>query len=265
MKQDFFLSLTIAAAITLTGILLLLSYGEKNRLAHAASQFHGETIERGAKLYHDNCRNCHGIKGEGVGQLGPPLNNSSFFTQRLSEVGYQGTLKQYVHTTTSYGRMMGTRQMYAGNGSTAVMVPWSQENGGPLRHDELSDITEFVLNWEATATGKIVFEELVLPTSNLHDLKVVKRGKTVFHTNCSSCHQYQPDFNNGAVGPDLTELQTQFTNRKSMLSFEEHLRHSVLLPMDNIAAGYKGVTEQQACGAILTETELAAVTGYLSQ
>src|SRR3989304_9350546 len=86
--------------VLLTGGMLL-AYGineqarmDEYKVAQAAS-----AIEAGAALFDNNCRGCHGVQGEGVVGLCPPLNDRFFFTERMKEVGWPGTLEDYIITT----------------------------------------------------------------------------------------------------------------------------------------------------------------------
>jgi len=40
----------------------------------------------GHKLYTEKCQNCHGAKGEGLGQLYPPLNDSAYLRQHREQL-----------------------------------------------------------------------------------------------------------------------------------------------------------------------------------
>ncbi|MEQ8672034.1 MAG: c-type cytochrome [Aggregatilineales bacterium] len=61
---------------------------------------------------------------------------------RLAQIGYGGTLESYIVTTLIHGRP----------GSSAVwpaaMVSWSDRTGGPLRDDQIQDITNYILNFD---------------------------------------------------------------------------------------------------------------------
>ncbi len=45
-----------------------------------------QTFKQGKILYEVNCANCHGLKGEGLGALIPPLAQSDYLTLRRSEL-----------------------------------------------------------------------------------------------------------------------------------------------------------------------------------
>lgn len=61
---------------------------------------------------------------------------------RLTNLGWGGTLYSFVYTTLVHGRPVSSS--YWGQ----PMAAWSQTAGGPLRADELADITQFILNWD---------------------------------------------------------------------------------------------------------------------
>src|SRR5512139_3716706 len=108
--------------VLLTGGMLL-AYGineqarmDEYKVAQAAS-----AIEAGAAIFDNNCKGCHGVQGEGVAGLCPPLNDRYFFTERMKEVGWTGTLEDYIISTVAGGRLVSTRpELYPGGGKPAM-------------------------------------------------------------------------------------------------------------------------------------------------
>ena len=131
----------IALAVVYTG------YGELDRLSNYEDRFAGRSIENGAKLFETNCIGCHGVQGQGIPGVAPALNSEAFFTTRLQDVGYSGSLQSYIELTIASGRPVGSGQ-YA-----AVMPTWGEEYGGPLRPDQVGDLASYILNWESTAVA----------------------------------------------------------------------------------------------------------------
>lgn len=60
---------------------------------------------------------------------------------RLSIVDWNGTLEAFIFTTISSGRPVSTSYW------PQPMPAWSQTAGGPLREDQIQDLTNYVLNW----------------------------------------------------------------------------------------------------------------------
>ncbi|MEE4135683.1 MAG: cytochrome c [Desulforhopalus sp.] len=263
MKQVLITAL--CSAVLLAGTLALIVSGEQERLQRDTAIQAGKVIEQGARLYGLHCRTCHGSRGEGVGQLGPALGDRHFFTARLQEVGWQSTLEEYIVSTTTHGRLMGTRPIYAGNGLNAVMPPWHRSSGGMLRTDEIADLTAFIVNWEATATGKLELAVLALPEQNLQDPRTIARGEQVFGQHCARCHQHHPDTASASVGPNLGNIALAAAGRREGLDALEYIRESILIPAAHRPDGYTAIPEEQECGAVLAESELAAVIAFLSR
>jgi len=61
---------------------------------------------------------------------------------RLNQIGWGGTLESYVVTTLIHGRPGSI------NYWPQAMVSWSDRTGGPLRDDQIQDITNYILNWD---------------------------------------------------------------------------------------------------------------------
>lgn len=255
----------IGSAVLLAVLLTYLVAVEDGRLENTSATSSAKSIEQGAALYSLHCRSCHGNRGEGIGQLGPALGTAHFFTARKAETGWLSTLEDFITATTEYGRMMATRPIYAGNGSTAVMPPWHQKYGGPLRSDEVRALVAFIMNWEATATGKVQLVELKLPAADPQDPQTIVRGKEVFNAHCSRCHQYSESKPTTVDGPDLSEITTRVAEQYKDMNSLAFIKESVLLPMATIAAGYEDVAREHPCGATLTQSELTAAGAYLLQ
>jgi len=63
---------------------------------------------------------------------------------RLGQVGWTGDLHGYIVTTLIHGRP-GSGLVWP---NSEGMAAWSQTAGGPLRSDQIEDITQYILNWD---------------------------------------------------------------------------------------------------------------------
>lgn len=86
-----------------------------------------ESIERGALLYANNCRTCHGIKGEG--SVGPQLNKPDFQDQDPLVLRNNRNL---LLRTLSCGR------------AGTLMPAWLDTNGGALNERQVEHIVNFL-------------------------------------------------------------------------------------------------------------------------
>jgi len=251
--------------IALTSIVLII-YGlnEKDRMAEASLEQQAQSIEVGAGLFANNCTGCHGTKGEGIPGLCPPLNDKNFFEGRMKEVGWAGSLQDYIISTVSAGRLVSTRpDQYAGQGKP-VMPAWSDEYGGPLRPDQIHDLAQFILNWESTATGEVVIEALPTPTFSPEDLKdPVARGKQVFlNRGCTGCHTID-GLSTGVVGPNLTKIGTVAATRVPTQSAEEYIRESILNPSAHVVEGFQDNIMPKNFGDLIPAAELDDLVAFL--
>lgn len=253
----------LVTALALLACLVVVWAGEPARIQRQQQVQHALAIQNGADLYYDNCRTCHGDQGEGIGQLGPELNGKNYFSQRLAEVGWLDTLEAYTYATIAQGRLMATRPMYAGNTSTAVMVPWLEAYGGSLRPDQISDLTAFVANWEATATGRLTLPVLEIPKTNLSDPRLIERGRAVYPQHCGSCHTLRGFVTASQKGPDLSQIGRIAESRVAGLSAEEYIRESFLVPNAFIVEGYDPQSLGYHCGGIMRVSDLDAVVAFL--
>lgn len=250
--------------VTITAVAVVI-YGlnEERRMARFAQAQHAEAIEVGASLYEINCSGCHGLKGEGIIGLCPPLNDAHFFTDRLAEVGWAGTLEDYVVATVSSGRLSSTRQdEFPGQGSPA-MPAWSDHYGGPLRLDQIRAIAAFVLNWEATARGEVVLPELPTPTPRPEEIDdPVFRGRRVFlDSGCGGCHTID-GLSDAIIAPNLSHIGTVAETRVPDQTAEEYIRESILDPSASIVEGYPDVMPK-IFAELLTSEELEDLLAFL--
>lgn len=224
-----------AIAIIVSSILLLVwGFQEPVKLEESEVKQVAESIEFGAKLYTDNCAICHGLRGEGV--FGPPFNDAHFFTKRLVEVGWAGTMEDFIVATASSGRPVSTRpDQWPGQPESVWKMPaWSTEYGGPLRPDQIRAIAAYIMNWEPAATGTAQPPTVIdLPGLRLAD--PVNRGKAVFtQAGCIACHTIE-GVSTGTVGPVLTTIGTVAETRVEGLTAEDYIHTSIVDPNAFIA------------------------------
>jgi mono/diheme cytochrome c family protein len=265
MRIQTQVSLGLFFTLALTLLLTQAAWREPTRMAHAQRRQRAAAIEIGATLYEANCRTCHGSRGEGVGQLGPALAEKKFFTDRLTEVGWQDTLEAYIIATSSHGRLMATRPMYAGNATTAVMPPWLDRYGGPLRNDQIGNIAAFILNWGPTALGEVELVQLVVPKTNAADPQTISRGRRVFMDNCARCHRIPQAGQPEKAGPDLTHIAKTAAARRldAEMSAEDYIRESFLIPNAYIVEGFEPDKIGHHCGGLLSVRQLDEVVAFL--
>jgi mono/diheme cytochrome c family protein len=148
------------------GIILIVgwvAFNEQGRMAEFTQQYEARSIERGATIFESNCSTCHGTSGQGIPSRAPALRNPRLFNgERLAEMGWEGTLENYVQNAITGGRP-NSGAYWNGN----VMPTWGQEFGGPLRPDQVQDVARFVLNWRSAALDTEnppqVLQDFVLP------------------------------------------------------------------------------------------------------
>jgi len=213
----------IALLAMATIFVLFVARDEPARLPAEEANFAARSVENGALLFEANCVGCHGVQGKGIPGVAPSLNSPEFFTTRLQEVGYTGSLRSFIEGTVNAGRPVDSGQY------SAKMATWGQEYGGPLRPDQISDLASFVLNWETTAvTGEPVAAEPT-PTPLASDASPVEIGAAAYTAQgCAGCHG-EPG-GAGLVGPNLGGLATRAGSTVPGLSAEEYIHQSIVQP-----------------------------------
>jgi mono/diheme cytochrome c family protein len=246
-----------------TVILVVYGFNEEDRMAQESERQQGRAIEVGAGLFESNCSGCHGLKGEGITGLCPPLNDGEFFTTRMKEVGWSGSLEDYIISVVASGRAASTRpDEYAGQGSPA-MPAWSDIFGGPLREDQIQSISQFILNWESTALEDVVIEELATPPpSPEEESDPVARGQRVYlDTGCGGCHTID-GLSAGTVGPNQTTIGTTAETRIPGMSAEDYILESILDPSAFVVEGYPENVMPKNYDELLEANEISDLVAF---
>ena len=246
-----------------TVILVIYGFNEEDRMAHEGESQHAQAIEVGASLFENNCSGCHGLKGEGITGLCPPLNDGQFFTTRMKEVGWSGSLEDYVISVVASGRAASTRPgEYAGQGNPA-MPAWSDKFGGPLREDQIESIAQFVLNWESTALEEYVIEDLATPPpSPEEEADPVARGQRVYlDSGCGGCHTIE-GISAGTVGPNQTTIGTMSGTRVPDMSAEDYMLESILDPSAFVVEGYPDNVMPKNYSESLSSEQLSDIVAF---
>lgn len=218
------------------GLLLYFGFREDKVLSHSADTQLAEKIEVGAVLFVHNCGECHGV--DGLGGKGPAFNDAYFFTDRLADVGWGGTLEEYIIATASSGRVQSSRPEQYPGGGVPAMPAWSLNYGGPLRDDQIENIAKYIMNFEQAALGNISQAE-VIPEPSSRLASPVFRGQTAFISGgCNACHAI-PGLSDAAVGPSLAEIKTTAAERVPGLAAEDYIRQSIMEPNAYVVEGYQ--------------------------
>jgi len=244
-------------------ILLYVGFVEEERMTEFEDFQTAQKIEVGAALFENNCRGCHGTRGEGITGLAPSLNDEFFFTQRLEEVGWQGALEDYIISTVSSGRQISTRpELYPGAGIPA-MPTWSEQYGGPLRLDQIEDISAFIMNWEPTALGLVEITEFSTSTPSVEELDdPVARGMVAYEQyGCGACHTIE-GLSAGAVGPNLTKVGEVAITRNEGVSADDYIRNSIVDPSAYIVENFEDLM-LKTYGDTLSQNELDDLVAFL--
>jgi mono/diheme cytochrome c family protein len=235
-----------------------------------------QAIEVGAELFDINCKGCHGPQGEGTPGLCPPLNDKYFFTGRLKDVGWSGSLEDYVVATVSSGRLASTRpDQYPGNVSPA-MPAWSDHYGGPLREDQIRYIAAFVMNWESTAPDRQQAPVLAGPpvgtdiTQQLPAGDAAKGEALATSQGCVGCHVASTTGPAWLPKPDQPGIgaraETRFTDAGytgKATSPDQYLLESIVDPSAYKVPGFDTVQMPATYGQALTAQDAADLIAYM--
>jgi mono/diheme cytochrome c family protein len=272
----------LGAVIISIGLMGLLLLWEPVRMEAQTANWDGRSIEKGAEIWNSNCNVCHGV--EGKGGTGPALNSKYFFTQRLKDLSYTGTMRDFVGSTVTSGRPSRAVSQWS------VMMPtWSNRFGGPLRDDQIVNVTNFVLNWEEEALQQTDEEDPWIPfqdapssgdaggeATGASASAPVASGprppQQLFTQNrpdgmgCYACHNIdapQTTTERGLIGPNLGNLPETAGTRVPGMSADEYVHTSIISPNEHVVEGYMAGVMLQDFGTEMTEEEINGLVAWL--
>lgn len=266
---------TLLTVLTL-GVFAFSGFTEEARMQVWTDEQHAKSIEQGADLYAQACASCHGLQGQGVPGLCPPLNSKDFFTTRLQEAGWSGSLRDYVVSTIAAGRMASTRpDQYVGNGRPA-MPSWSDEYGGPFRSDQIENLADFILNWEEEALAQPDVTEPTIEgvgtdiTQELPEGDVARGEQIAVSQGCTGCHvtqavgpAWQPSATEPGIGERAETRYQQDDYTGNATSAEEYLLESTVQTNVFIVEGFQPNIMPQNYGDLITAQQAADLIAYM--
>lgn len=236
---------TIAFMLTMI-IMGFAALREPARMEQFTEIREGRQVAVGAKIYKDQCATCHGEEGRAetctdasgnpIGCQGFPLNHAPLLcgdtSTRMEAMGWDGTKFDFIKVVTAAGR-------------GPIMPTWSERYGGPMRDDQVEDVTMFVLNWETEelcAEPQFVYEWPELAEDFLAQDDIAEgdaeRGAELYAITyaCTSCHGNLDDPESAQVGPWLGELPEIGGTRVEGQDTLQYTYESILYPNAYIVA-----------------------------
>ena len=117
---------------------------ESNRQDEAREEQAERIAERGARIFVQNCRSCHGLDGEGF--IAPALNTPAFlilgenneFGVPATAAGEADAIRTFLRNTINCGR------------TGTAMPPWSLTFGGPLSDQRINQLVVMItgMRWD---------------------------------------------------------------------------------------------------------------------
>jgi len=274
----------IGALLFTFAVILLITLTEEPRMELQAQNWNARSIENGAALYANNCSSCHGADGKGLPGVAPALQSHYFFTQRLGDVGYAGSLESYVLLTVAAGRPSKTNTQWA-----QVMPTWGNTYGGPFRPDQVQQVTDYVLNFQDAALAQTAEED---PWQPFRDVAKAPEAQTIGDfvpvaaeevatgpvgpaelwgagingMACVGCHNLAADQtpdNRGPVGPNMKNLHERAGASVPGEDARTYVHNSIVNPNAHLVEGYLGGIMPQNFGERMSEEEISSLVDWL--
>lgn len=293
------IEITIGLLATMITVAILAMYGtvEEDRMVTSARSFNVRSVERGAEMFDTLCSECHGPNA--IGNICPPLNEDSGLhggaigpgvAWRLEDLGWERSdAYGYIYQTIEAGRTVSTRPWrWVGarppEGGGMAMPAWGQKYAGPLRPDQILDITNYLVNFktklpdsldDAVAYAATVPETVLLSDAPSADPKPdgsdpVVLGAWLFKNQaCVTCHTME-GVSAAVVGPVLTNVATSALERIASAEYTgsattaaEYIHESIVTPALFVVPDYVGKTQMLATFGSLPAEDLDALVAYL--
>lgn len=273
--MKWYIALGTFCLIILVGLLIYVGIGEQERMVSFSRSYQSRQIEVGAALYENNCRSCHGPQGKGIVGVAPSINTAEIFSgQRLVEIGYSGTVEDFLAGVIAAGRPIPSE----GANYPLRMPTWGQRFGGPMRDDQVESLVWFIMNWEDRAlaegspvpppTGDTVGTDIAitLPEGDVEAGRAVSAGSA----GCAGCHElssvgpsWAPQADSPGIGERAEALIASGAYSGQAISVEQYLFESVVAPNVFLPDGFEANIMPGNYGDRLTVQELADLIAYM--
>ena len=248
----FLLLFVVVGYVLLTdGLLDVQAQERSGRMQVFKAGQDGRSIENGAAIFDQYCTSCHGDKGEGVPGKGPQLNPYLFTTRfpELRAANYPNSLRNFVKIATAGGRPdYSTYWANKGEIYSAPMQTWSAFFGGPLRDDQIEQVTNYIMSWEATAgeaAPVVTFEKIGNDLEQELPASDAARGQRLWDKEenfasgkpapCSACHSLNAG--ETLVGPSLAGFGARAGTTVSGQDAATYARRAIQTPSEHIVPG----------------------------
>jgi mono/diheme cytochrome c family protein len=268
-------ALGIVSIVAVVVVLSIVAVTEQDRMASFTRSYQSRQVEFGALLYDNNCRSCHGPQGKGIESVAPSINAADLFNgNRLRNIDFTGTVEDYLTGAISAGRPIPSQ----GSTYPQRMPTWAEENGGPLRSDEIEALVLFIMNWEEVAmagdgpvsppSGDFIGTDInvSLPSGDADRGKDLSDGAL----GCSSCHVLTtvgPVWGSvgsvPAVGDRAEERIDHSGYNGNATNPEQYLIESVVLTDQYVVEGFQAGIMPQNFGERITLQEMADLLAYM--
>ncbi len=236
--------------------------GEEGRLSIYEGQQRASQIEFGAGIYETNCTSCHGDYGQGIPGKAPCLRCDELFTTRMEEIGWQGSIEEYVESVVTTGRQVSTRpELYQGEGLGAPVMPtWSESFGGPLREDQVKSVAAFIANFEEWGLSP---ELVPTPVIALPPDDPTALGRLVFiQQGCTGCHTVD-GLSAATTGPILDGLADRAGSRVDGQDAETYIRNSINNPSDFVVDEFNDELMPNNFSELINDEEMDLLLSFL--
>ena len=270
---------SILGLLVAVAVVLFQGITEEMRMVAQTNNWDGRSVQNGAALFANNCASCHGADGKGLPGVAPALNSRYFFTQRLTDLQFTGSLEDYVALTVAAGRPNNKNSQWA-----QMMPTWSSEYGGPFRGDQVRDVAAFVVNWEEEALAQTQETDPWQPFLNAPTVDIYGDGAAIVQEatpeptgprppqelfvsmTCVACHNLnapQDAQNRGPVGPNMGNIHETAATKVAGEDAPTYVYNSITNPNAFVNETYTAGIMPQNFTEKMSEEEIQSLVEWI--
>lgn len=241
--------------VTVATFAVVYLFNEPNRRETAAEDKLQESALRGADIFVSNCVVCHGEDGKAVGRIGIPLN-----TEQNQVTGPEWDLREPVIR----------RTIERGRGT--IMPAWSQEDGGPLNQEQVTDLVNLINLglWDVVYEKTLEANDGQVPTppppptpsgGAPADPAAAAGQQLVTANGCTGCHSVDGSQGTGPSWQGTFGSQVTLADGSTVTANEDYIRESILNPTAKVRQGFKPI--MPSFEGRLTDDQINQIIAYI--
>lgn len=239
--------------VIIASLVVIYLFNEPHRRSSAEEEKLTESVDRGMAIFSQFCVECHGPDGSAQGRRGIPLNLPA-----NQATGPEWDQREPVIR----------RAIERGRGQ--IMPAWSDQEGGPLSDQQVTDLVNMIHTGDWTEISHYVIEQYggfeptppPVPTpqggSEVTD-PVAQQGQQIYQQQCAACHSIDGSQMTGPSWQGVYGREVTLEDGSTVTADDAYITESIRNPTAKIVQGFAPAMPPFQ----LTDEEIAAIIAYM--